>query len=257
MADRPENGEVALEGTAHTATFSRNGTGRTINMGSPSDATDSTLTATLEDGQQVATRAYAGDSGFNVDTREDGSVSVIDNVAILTSASDRSVAYFADPDSAGYDHLGYGAWVEVGNTSGAVGAGTYGASTPANEMPTSGSATYTGEGVGVADLNDGGLHVTEFDVTVSTSDFSTVSINSSNMISLNATCSGGGVRNSDLEFSGTGTIDGSSINANLTSTAGNGTATGSFYGPDANEVGATFALDGSGGTHIGSFGASR
>ncbi|WP_430458954.1 transferrin-binding protein-like solute binding protein [Shimia sagamensis] len=67
----------------------------------------------------------------------------------------------------------------------------------------------------------------------------------------------GSRHNSSLNFSGTGNVDGSGIRANLTSSSGSGTATGSFYGSNAEELGATFGIDGSSGAHVGSFGASR
>ncbi len=258
MADRPENGDIVLQGTAHTASFTRDDSTGDIDAGSPSEAKDSTLTATFENGEQVATQVKAGNSSFNIDTRSDGTVEVSEHLAVLTSLSDRSLAYFSNPDSAGLDHLSYGAWIDAdSNTSGSIGAGTFGATTDRAEMPSSGSATYRGKGVGVADLNDGSLYATEFDVNVSTTDFVTMSINSSDTITTDLFGVKGSRHNESLNFSGFGIVDGSDFQGYLTSSSNVGTATGSFYGPNADEIGATFALYGANGTHIGSFGASR
>lgn len=258
MSERPEDGAVALQGKAHTASYNRNSLTGTIDAGFSSDVKDSTLTATFEDGTHVATQASAGDSSFDIDTREDGQVTVSQHLASMASRSDSSLAFFSNPDTAGLDYMSYGAWVDVDSPySGSIVAGTYGTVTQEADMPSSGSATFRGNGVGVADLNDGSLYATEFDVSVYTSDFNRVSISSSNTITTELTAYSGSRYNTSLDFSGSGTIDGSEIKANLTSSFGNGTATGSFYGPNAEEIGATFGIDGSNGTHVGSFGASR
>ncbi|WP_058240310.1 transferrin-binding protein-like solute binding protein [Shimia marina] len=257
ISDLPDSGSVALQGEAVTMNYRRNTVTGRLTFEDPSRPTDSTLTATFRNGEQVATRATAGSSGFNIDTRDDGTSSVSQHIAVLSSSSDRSVAIFANPETAGLDHTSYGTWLDGDtNTRGSVAAGSYGSRTAAADVPTSGTATYNGKGVGMATVGDGDLYGTEFDVTLSTTDFNTVAISSNNTLATNL-IDGGTSRLSSLDFNGTGTITDSGFNANLTSGSGTGSTQGNFFGPNAEEVGGTFSVSGSTVTHIGAYGASQ
>ena len=59
-----------------------------------------------------------------------------------------------------------------------------------------------------------------------------------------------------LDYSGEGSVSGSSFAANISGPATSGTANGVFYGPNANEVGGTFSATGAGISHVGSFGGN-
>ncbi|MCH2065925.1 transferrin-binding protein-like solute binding protein [Shimia sp.] len=266
-SELPPDGAVELQGQAHTAAYTTNLTDGTTTYDTPSGPQDSSLAITFSNGEQIAISGSAGNSKFDIDTRDGDEIYYRENSTYYSTDAenrdDGDAAYFSKTDSSGLDHLVYGAWYDLDRQNPTTGAGHYGVATRATAMPQSSSATYRGKGLGIA--NHDGIHSdTNFDVTVTTSDFSSISVQSSNT----TWTDGAHKRLSDgtyqfvedasaLDFSGTGQIDDAGFNANLTSAAGSGTATGSFYGPNAEEVGASFAISGSGSTHIGAFGASR
>ncbi|WP_299424794.1 transferrin-binding protein-like solute binding protein [uncultured Shimia sp.] len=266
-SELPADGTAELQGQAYTAAYTTNSADGTTTYGEPSDTQGSSLAITFKNGEQIAISGSAGNSKFDIDTRDGDEIYARENSTYYTtdadSRDDGDVAYLSQTNSNDLDHLVYGAWYDLDRSNPTTGAGHYGAATPKPDMPNSGSASYRGKGLGIA--NHDGIHSdTNFDVTVTTSDFSTISVQSSN-----TTWTDGAYKKrsdgtyqlvhdaSTLDFSGTGQIDGAGFNANLTSAAGSGTATGSFYGPNAEEVGGSFAISGSGSTHIGAFGASR
>lgn len=276
MSELPADGAVELQGQAHTAAYTTNSADGTTTFSEPSESQDSSITVTYEDGRPTGISASAGDSKFRFGSHKLEAVEVYqDTINFYIEAEDDSdygYDYHRDPGSAKFansgsmnlDHMTFGTWYDIDRESPIASAGHYGAATPKAAVPSSGTASYRGKGFGIA--NHDGIHnETNFDVAVTTSDFSAISVQSSN-----TTWREGGVKKlndgtrqivhdaSALDFSGTGQIDGSGFNANLTSSAaGTGTATGSFYGPNAEEVGGSFAISGSGSTHIGAFGASR
>ena len=265
----PENGAVDLQGQARTAHIRRvpaqgfyNGSISKYDeyMGPGSAAIDSTLVITYENGQQVAAHLAAGERGFSIDTRQGDEFSTEDPYygMVMWGGPNEAAARFVRPSVLGMDHLSYGRWMADGNDTGAtVGVGAYGANTPEAAMPDSGEATYRGAGFGYYDEQLGGISTTEFDVSVSTSDFKNLRIESSNTVLTNQTHNDESVHIDDLNFSGTGTISGSQARARITSSDLTGTADGQFFGPGAEEFGGTFLLEGSDTTHIDSFGDSR
>lgn len=264
-SELPQDGVVELQGTAYIVPFTPDPSIRPASYGAPSKALKSKIFLTFENGEPVAIAGSAGASRFDIDPRLGGEVIVIDELTwYITDDTnptphDQAVAYFRTLDPADLDHLTYGAWRDLGGDSRSIGAAHYGSPTTPSDMPVSGSATYLGKGRGIVAFANGGSLLTEFDVTVATSDFRSISIQSTNTefskfpYRLDPPLEDPEPYN----FTGTGNIDGAGFSANLTSTTGSGTASGCFYGPNAEEVGASFAIDGSGGTHIGAFGASR
>ena len=163
-------------------------------------------------------------------------------------------------EAAPLEYMVYGAWFNDDIASSARSAAVHaGYRTPVGDMPTSGSATYTGTATGV-EIRDAGLDVTrtEYEATVqlSTSDFedfsfttsgSRVGVNSDNSLNLIGT----------LERTGN-TLSGS-ISAPTALGGGTGQASARFYGPGAEELGGVYAVQFSGPDRniTASFGASR
>ncbi|WP_412554474.1 transferrin-binding protein-like solute binding protein [Shimia sp. MIT1388] len=265
----PEDGAVALQGQARIARIRREPAQGLYNgsiseydeyMGPGSAAIDGTMVITYENGQPVATHLAAGDRGFAIDTRQGDEFSTEDSYwgQIMWGGPNEAAARFVRPSALGMDHMSYGRWMADGTDTGAtVGVGAYGANTPEAAMPVSGEATYRGKGFGYYDQELGGINVTDFDITMSTSDFRTVRIESSNTLIANQTHNDESVYVDDLNFSGTGTISGSRVTADITSADLAGTADGQFFGSGAEEFGGTFMLEAGDTTHIGAFGASR
>jgi len=221
---------------------------------------DGTLVLTYENGELVAAHLADGTSGFAIDTRKGDAISADDAVydTYMTGGPSDAISRFVRPSAHGMDHMSYGRWwTNQTDTSATVGTGVFGANTPETAMPASGAATYRGAGLGFFDSNQGGISTTEFDVSVTTPDFRNVRIESSNTLIANQTHNDESVYVDDLNFSGTGTISGSRVTADIASADLTGTAEGQFFGPNAEEFGGTFLLEAGDTTHIGAFGASR
>ena len=115
----------------------------------------------------------------------------------------------------------------------------FGSATPAASMPITGSASYSGLVFGRGSYPS----LTAGDVSIGgtgsmTVDFGAASVNST--LNLTATPVSGGSSQSMGSFAFTGSI----YSGSSSFSAGNGSGgmTGSFYGPSANEVGASFLL---------------
>jgi len=183
------------------------------------------------------------------------------------TASDNSVRQFlfANPNyalfSLTYTTLGFWEYdASTMATSGVGGAFAAGIATRANDVPTTGTATYTGGMIGR--YADGTTSWAVTATAASTADFGagTLSLTTSN--SSRAPISGGAaVSDSNLNLSGAlffppGT---NQISGSLTSTSGmTGSASAKFFGPAAHELGGTFFVtNGSNQQMNGAFGLHR
>ncbi len=261
ISELPDDGEVTATGDAVTTNFERRTDSGYILTSGDTSRSNSTLSAKFRDKDVVAASGSADNSSFKADT--DAGDEVINETyrSIFVSPSDQSLAVLSNSDATNLDHTVYGAWMDFdGATSGRSTAAVYGTKTSANDMPTSGSARYTGKSIGLARISGRHYYATESDIELSTSDFENISISSSNTRGTNLSGARGTRTSSAFDFSGTGTIEGTSFSANVTaedSSYATGTVDGNFYGNDAAEVGGTFELPVQGGNYIGSFGAKR
>ena len=157
------------------------------------------------------------------------------------------------------DYSAFGYWATVDGdrstpTSLAVlDAGSFfgGVPTPAGELPTSGTATYTGFS-GAVDVAADGTARTLTGGLDATADFGAGSLDASMSLEENATTTWGTVTADGLSISGDGAFAG-----DATSSRGHsGGATGRFFGPAAEELGGAFTLTGPS-TVKGSFGGTR
>jgi hypothetical protein len=187
----------------------------------------------------------------------------LDNVAIITPASLN-----------GWSYQSYGVWISgYSGTSGTVGGGSAGSLTTGIAIPTSGTATFTGNTAGVYVNWAGQPYLTGSNLTLTT-DFaartlafattgtqalvtggsSFVAANGLNMTGSLSYASGANLITGSIATAGQG--PGSAGNA---ASMTGGTATGKFYGPAANEVGGTFAVRAASGveSYAGAFGAKR
>lgn len=153
-----------------------------------------------------------------------------------------------------YDYQSFGIW-NNGSGSGTVGAVTSGNATAAANIPTTGSATFSGKSLGVYGSNGAG-YFTAADMTANVN-FANRSIA---FATTNTTNTDTGAKVAGLNMGGSfaynagsgqfsggvGTVNGMS-----------GTGSGQFYGPAATEIGGTVALSGNGGIFTGAFGGKR
>ncbi len=186
-------------------------------------------------------------------------------------------AIFVDNESSGFEHQTFGVWAReypeyfgcagpgifqncgtfAGYTS--IGVGSFGTRTQKENIPKGINANYEGFGVGYANLN-GQNYDTFSSVNVST-DFNAVSVSSSGTEKVNR--STGDVELApELDFLSSGTVSGSGFTARIQSPDNHGDVYGTFYGPNAEEVGGTFrSMPGpnlyTGDTYDGAFGGKR
>jgi hypothetical protein len=60
----------------------------------------------------------------------------------------------------------------------------------------------------------------------------------------------------ELDFNGTGSVNGATFSAPISGTVVNGNAKGTFYGPTAQEIGGTFSSSAGGVEYNGAFGGN-
>ena len=156
--------------------------------------------------------------------------------------------------STGFEYQSFGVWA-AGAGSGTAGAFTVGSPTAVANIPTSGSASFTGKSFGVYG-SSAGVYSTVSDMTA-TANFTNRSImfTTSNTINndTKAAASGLNLIGSFAYNSGSAIFAGGVVSAGGMS----GVGTGQFYGPAANEIGGTVSLSGSGGVFTGAFGGKR
>jgi hypothetical protein len=165
---------------------------------------------------------------------------------------------FADPAVAGLEHLLFGAWLEAFNDLGDLaflGGGAYGTFTPADAVPTIGTASYVGASVGYQVLPDGTQRTLSANVTL-TADFAAGQVDFGTDAARDIAT---GALEPDLALTGTLTLAGSSFSGTGTAANGwTGAVDGRFFGPAAEEAGGGFDLAGPGvERYVGGFGAAR
>jgi hypothetical protein len=185
-------------------------------------------------------------------------------IGLVSNASGTEYIIYTNPYVVGFEYQTFGNWTTGGGTgSGKVGEFSVGAATPVSNMPISGTASYVGLTTGRyvnqnsqsffsvsslemnADFGAGSLNVltsgTEIINEVNGQTFSADNLNMEGVLT---------IQPNSNQFSG-------SVTTRTLATEGlDGTASGRFFGPSANEVGGTFQLQNdSGEFHSGAFGA--
>ena len=175
------------------------------------------------------------------------------------SKDGRNEVLGANAPAYGWNYQTYGVWV-TGNgvgvgTAGAVSAGS---ATPGTSIPTSGSATFVGNALGI--YTSGLTYATAASMQA-TVNFSSRTIGFSTGGTVASNFNGSGGYNAPgLNLTGTLAYAPAttSFSGAVRSAGGmSGTAAGNFYGPNANEIGGTYALTGNGGAMGGGFGGKR
>lgn len=260
---------VQLTGTAIESIFG-GGNGFEA-FGSPVDAILVTSTNTSGDASAGPDKLQLTANGetVEIDLREtvESSDVTFDGTtfSITTDSGSFLIQPFASYTANTMEYSVFGGWAKTANAadgstaSDKIRFGSFGSETPAESMPSSGSATYTGKSIGLASVTSGELALIGFtssDVTVTTPDFNSVTIDSTNtsFSSLDANS----LSNPEtLDFNATGTISGTGFTASPTNAGRNGSVDGQFYGPSAEEVGGTFGISGSNIAYGGAFGAKQ
>jgi hypothetical protein len=168
-----------------------------------------------------------------------------------------------NPATLGWDYQTFGIWA-INGAPLQVGAISAGAVTPANAVPTTGSATFTGHAGGFY-FDGAGARLTTDAQMSAIANFSNRSIQFSTTGTMVSTPENPPVTSARPALNLSGNLSyapGSSQFSGNVSTADNalsGNASGRFYGPNAQEIGGVYGLNaGSGGARmIGGFGGKR
>lgn len=180
-----------------------------------------------------------------------------------TAANANSLAVAIDPAFLGWNYQSFGVWLkDVSPSSFQAGALSAGAMTPASALPTTlTNATFTGHAAGFYFDGAGNRFATDAQMSAVT-DFQNRNIQfSTTGTLLTNTSTFARTENSTLDLRGTwnyapatsqfsGGVN--TVNGDLT-----GSASGRFYGPNAQEIGGVYGLSGGGATLLGGFGGKR
>ena len=192
------------------------------------------------------------------------STNLVGNFINATNVAGTNSGVFANAPANGWDYQSFGVWVTgQGLGAGTVGAATYG--NPLTSLPTTGTATFTGlsSAVAITGTNSAGFATANMTAsvdygaqTIALTTSNTTLTNSLVARNITSTTSAPQLNYSGvLVFTGSGTM----FNGTLTTNSGmSGTGQGQLYGPNATEIGGTFALTGSGVTSLtGAFGGKK
>lgn len=182
-----------------------------------------------------------------------------------------SAALAADERAAGWNYQSYGVWISGrGTGAGTAGAASVGALTQAGNIPTVGSATFRGTSAGIYVGPQGNYLITtafmNADVSFANRTVNLSTINTSAASAASIINGSFGTSTPALNISGslsyapgTNSISGAVTTAGSSNgTPMTGTAKGAFFGPNANEIGGTFGVKGTGmETFAGGFGGKR
>ena len=232
----------------------------------PTATADVTVDATGEFTSLDFTSAAGSRMSFSASAGDTLGMLMVGVGAAINAAEDK-LALYARSLELGWDYQTFGIWMTDDGAGGGV-AGTFslGALTPVSSIPTLGTATYLGSTMGHY-VDPAGTENLAFADMTATVDFrarsigfnTTNTLQTADLVTISA--------NDNLNLSGTltyapgvnqftgpvTTVGGGVGNAPMT-----GTATGSFYGPAAEEIGGGFSARGAGVSgYMGAFGGRK
>lgn len=228
----------------------------------PFDPVVASLRLRLDDDTLVeALQLIAGDRRVTLDLA-DPNVEAVDDpdlglVAITRETDSRiDLLVLADPEELGFEYQTFGIWLggQAASNTAIFGAGAFGATTQAAQLPTDGNSRYDGRLVGIASVGDVLIEGVTADVRLDV-DFAAQSIAFATTNTL-----GDDVPDPTLDMAGTLNVAGAGFTGSV-ATAGGGFAgdvDGHFYGPAAEEAAGVFDLGGANAdSFTGAFGAAR
>ncbi len=260
--------QVNLEGISTDISYSTDA-GITKITSVTNHGVDSTATANIDyrTDNTISKIQFTTNNG-TVTFDENGTDTIGDsgNVVYGYDAAGTKFVIASDPLNVGnnWNYQTFGIWeTGRGTGSGTAGAVSVGAATAGSSIPTSGTATYSGH-FGGASSDANGVDVITTGSASVLADFANRSLafstTGSKYVSPVASTPSW-INKSSLDMTGTLTYSAATNSfsgAVSDSFIGSGTATGKFYGPNAEEIGGVFSLTGAGTlVHAGGFGAKK
>ncbi|HXZ55619.1 MAG TPA: transferrin-binding protein-like solute binding protein [Burkholderiales bacterium] len=244
------SGTIDSSGTVTSATFG------------PVDTANSTASISYDPTQIPSAFSFMTPQS-NVTFDRNGGNTLICSSGVCEGDTATASSLLVDPVAVGWNYQTFGIWADApSSTTWIAGAISVGYPTPASAVPTTGNATFTGIAAGFYVDPTGALFGTAANMTAN-ADFTNRSIgfatSNTQVANVNGTTIG---PNAGLDLSGTLTYSAGtnqfSGSVQTADTSLNGSATGQFYGPSAQEIGGTYRLTGSGVSGmLGAFGGKR
>lgn len=268
-SDVRPNTEIVAPAISTEATYSTNSADTTTAVGNFTGYTGIEFRETFgADGFITKASFTTGDGDRLVfDTAQGALFGPIANgfATAAVNAELTEIAIAVEPIPQGWNYQTFGVWSRdpAGNNSGRVGAISTGNFTATNNIPSTGTATFTGAAAGLyvaPNGTTGGVVAADMAMVV---DFST---RVAGFATANTTLSPDGIQTfrafPALDLTGSLQVANSqnlmSGTVSTTSSALTGDINGKFYGPNAQEVGGTFGLKGAGvEAYVGGFGGKR
>jgi hypothetical protein len=187
-----------------------------------------------------------------------------DVVVTMTNATDTDIGIIANTNdpNINWQYQTFGVWeTGRGEPSGTLGAATVGVPTAGSAIPTTGSATFTGLSGGVyVDATGTNDYITASSVTADVNFLNrSVALSTADTTKVN-TITAAESPAPNLNMAGTLNYAAGSnaFSGNVSATGLTGSSSGQFYGPNAEELGGVFRLEGAGEeTYIGGYGAKQ
>jgi hypothetical protein len=219
------------------------GQGSTVTLTTDAEGFISVVELNISSGGVVFTETFSGRQPSNI-TLE----TMADTISLVRAGSNGSSGFAIDALNSSL----FGAWLlnEAGDDL-EIGTFAGGNETPLANVPTSGSASYTGYTIG-AGATGTELFALRGSVRID-ADFAGHDVTStvSNISTLNTNNISGALPN----LTGSGAIVGNDFTTSLSGGALSGALTGAFYGTNADEAAGTWRVTGGGTTAVGSFAA--
>lgn len=263
---------VSISGDSYQGTYSYNvATSTVTGLTTGSHQAGASYTGTYDAGGSLTAATINSAAGTSVTWSRSagdtfGTLVIDPRVDAVVSANGQNYALAANPTRFGFEFQTFGTWI----TGGGTGSGTYGFISVGNQtsgssVPTTGTATYTGITGGRYSDSNGADYFTSSAMSA-TADFaargltfSTSSTAVTRDLLVTAPATNLNLSGSLPYSAGSASFSGS-VTTTGAGTGGNaltGTATGKFYGPTAQEIGGTFAVQSGNEFYGGAFGARR
>ncbi len=233
--------------------------------------TSNGFTLTLPDGQPATFVTTGGTSTAQAAEFTVGSVKgTSEYQAQVTGGTNTVNVMSTNGTTSPLTYATYGMWAESVGTNAPITAGTYatGVTTTSGQMPTTGTATYSGHLTGFVISPNTAANITDGAVSLN-ANFGSNTVNGGitgittvhggntpiNGQMNDITLAGGTISNGG--FAGTAFAASATSATSINVAGANGTYAGKFYGPGAAEAAGNLSLSGGGSTVVGAFGAKK
>src|SRR5215813_3421032 len=256
------NQNVIMSGSATTISGTRTANGPVTSV-SPETNGASTLTLGFDSQRQLTALAISAPEGNVSFDRSAGHSISCSGGGICQASSSTASAITGDALGSGWNYQTYGVWaVQSGPNNFVLGGVSAGNATPGNAVPTTGTARFFGNASGYF-IDTAGIRSTTSAAMIANVDFQNRAIGFTTIdTTLLNPNQGPGTSRQELDLSGSlswaAGVNNFSGQVQTRDRTLNGSASGKFYGPTAEEIGGTYQLGGAGVSRlVGGFGGIK